>query len=121
MSASGSALVTSAEITGGNKASQVEGAVYITESIVTGSPDHYQVDVLDGANNILPLITAGSDLLDVAGPVGPGDLTWGFQWDATLATGGVLIISKKKNIVPEPTALALLTLGGVALLRRKLR
>ncbi len=58
---------------------------------------------------------------------GPGDVTWAFQWNATLNSGDVLNITKDKglsiHIIPEPTTLALFALGGSAfglMLRRKL-
>jgi hypothetical protein len=57
---------------------------------------------------------------------GPGDVTWAFQWDATLASGAMLNITKDKGlsitIVPEPSTFALIALGMGALgfsLRRK--
>ena len=53
------------------------------------------------------------------GPLGPGDITFAFQWDFTIAAGGSKQISKIKNldvvVVPEPTS-ALLGLVGVGLL-----
>jgi len=113
-----------ATITGGNKVVQDDVGGYITESIVTGTPSHYQVDVVGAVpagDDILVRIASGADLLDVAGPVGPGNLTWGFQWDAVLAPNDTLLISKKKNIVPEPGALTLLALGGVLAIRRRRR
>jgi hypothetical protein len=58
---------------------------------------------------------------------GPGDVTWAFQWNRTLNPGDVLNITKDKglsiHLVPEPTTLAFIALGGSALalvLRRKL-
>jgi hypothetical protein len=58
---------------------------------------------------------------------GPGDVTWAFQWNQTLASGGIMNITKDKGlsiqILPEPTTLAFIALGGSALalvLRRKL-
>jgi hypothetical protein len=62
---------------------------------------------------------------------GPGDVTWAFEWTATLAPNGqngdTLDITKDKGlsirIVPEPSTLALIALGMGALglsLRRKL-
>jgi len=57
---------------------------------------------------------------------GPGDVTWAFQWNATLNPGDVLNITKDKglsiHIVPEPSTLALIAIGMGALgltLRRK--
>jgi len=117
----GTAADDSVRITGGNTASQTAGSSYVAESVVTSSPDHSQADVKDGVDDILYRIGAGSDLSDAAGPVGPGDLAWAFQWDATLDAGEALIISKKKNVVPEPGTVALILLGGVAALRRRRR
>lgn len=62
---------------------------------------------------------------------GPGDVTWAFEWTATLApagqTGDTLNITKDKglsiHLIPEPSTLALIALGMGALglaLRRKL-
>lgn len=54
--------------------------------------------------------------------VGPGDVTWAYQWNVTIGAGGTFIISKDKNIaggppergpfVPEPASLAIW--GGLA-------
>jgi hypothetical protein len=56
--------------------------------------------------------------------VGPGDVTWAYQWTVTIAAGGSFIISKDKNIaggppdrgpfVPEPASLAIW--GGLSVL-----
>ena len=58
---------------------------------------------------------------------GPGNVTWAFQWNATLNPGDTLNITKDKGlsiqIVPEPSTLVLIALGMGALglsLRRKL-
>ncbi len=53
-------------------------------------------------------------------PIGPGDMSWAYQWDKTLAPGGELIISKDKDIsvtpTPEPGTLALLGGAGIVFL-----
>ena len=58
---------------------------------------------------------------------GPGDVTWAFQWVATIAPGGSFDITKDKGLsvtlVPEPATFALIVLGGSAfglMLRRKM-
>ncbi len=49
------------------------------------------------------------------GPVGPGDMTYAFQWDLTIANGGSKTIGVNKRLdivpIPEPTSIALAFLG----------
>jgi hypothetical protein len=58
--------------------------------------------------------------LDNSNVAGPGDSTWAFQWDFTLAPGKTYFISKGKTLsvsepVPEPSTFALLLIGALAL------
>ena len=50
---------------------------------------------------------------------GPGDVSWAFQWTATLNPGEMLDITKDKglsiSIVPEPSTVALIVLGVTVL------
>lgn len=74
--------------------------------------------------NTLNKLNDGSDtsLLNAGasfGPVGPGDMTYAFQWDLNLAAGGSKVIAVDKRIsiqvIPEPTTAALGLLGLAAL------
>jgi len=78
---------------------------------VTGRPSHYEVGK---ASDLYGALTDGNPTTwtDVGGPVTNGDLAWSFQWDFTLAPGESYIISKDKDIVPEPATLALLALAA---------
>ena len=117
----GDATDASVSITGSpaNRAKQSDGSS-VSESIVTGEPDHFEVATY---SDILDALTDGDadDLGDLAGPITDDDLTWAFQWDRVLSPGESLLISKKKNLVPEPGALAILAIGAVAALRRRRR
>jgi hypothetical protein len=60
------------------------------------------------------------NLNNVLGPVGPADVTWGLQWDFTVAAGATVDIFKDKRLdvvpIPEPSALGIVSVGFVALL-----
>ena len=65
--------------------------------------------------------------LNDSASAGPGDVTWAFQWNTTIAPGAMFDITKDKGLsiqlVPEPSTVALIALGMGALglsLRRKL-
>jgi len=119
----GDAADDSVEITGDpgykNAARQVDDSV-ISENIAT-LPSQYAAAaysvILDSLTNLGP-----DNLGQVAGPVTNNDLTWAFQWDFTLDDNDPeFIISKKKNLIPEPAALALVAAGGVVALSRRRR
>ena len=51
---------------------------------------------------------------------GPGDVTFAYEWDFTIAAGGSKLISKIVNVsVPEPSAIALMVLGLAAITLRR--
>lgn len=94
---------------------QLGSSGYASETSALPTPNRYELNQFASTLNALNGV-AGYDL---QGPVfsGPGDVTWAFQWDALLPTGGSLIISKDKHIalvVPEPASI--LGLGTVLFL-----
>ena len=105
-----------------NTVMQWNGSSVITESVVTPSPAHHEVDVFANTRNHLN-DGSTSTLNDFGGPLGPNDVTWAFQWDFTLADGASFLISKDKNMrIPAPGALLLAALGFpmIGWVRRKL-
>lgn len=94
------------------------GGFVLNETVVTPAPTRWQVDTFPTILNALD--NGGIDNLNNNfGPIGPGDLTWAFQWDLVIPIGGSVVISKDKNIVPAPTSLALLGLSGLLARRRR--
>ncbi len=65
-----------------------------------------------------------STLDNTVGPVGPGDVTFAFQWDYMLEAGGSFQISKIKSlqveVIPEPATLSLALVGAGLVAGRRL-
>jgi len=92
----------------------------ISETVVTPAADGFELDffgITRGKLNDAAATTLGNAF--GTGPVGPGNVTWAFQWDETISAGGAFQISKDKNMTPEPATLGLLLIGGLILLRRR--
>lgn len=110
-------------ITAGRVAHQADtfGGFNVTETVVTPAPSHFQMDVFP---NLVNQFFDGvpTTLNDFAGPLF-GDITWGFQWDFTLAPGQTFIISKDKRLeqVPAPAGVALVGLTGLVAMGRRRR
>lgn len=104
---------------GNNTAHQEDaGGFAMSETVVTPAPSRWQVDSFPVVVNALE-DGAVTDLNNNAGPIGPGDLTWAYQWDFVIPEGGSVVISKTKSLVPTPGSLALLALSGFVAGRRR--
>lgn len=89
---------------------------------VSSIPNHFQIASFSSL--VDSLSDASSTILNDSGsPYGPGDATFAFQWDFTLAPGETYTIEKIKTLTttPEPVSCALFLFGGgaLALVRRK--
>jgi len=103
-----------------NEASQTDGANLLTETVVT--PGANRAEAAFYNSTLTKLSDGNTDVLNNnVGPVGPGDVTWAFEWDLTIAPGGSVGITKDKFLqIPEPSMLSLLAAGllGWTLRRR---
>jgi hypothetical protein len=107
-----------------NDAYQTDPNAGLTETVTTPGANHGEAAFF---NTTLAKLNGPyfGNLSDTVGPVGPGDVTWAFQWDFNIAPGGSALISKDKylsvTIVPEPATLGLVALGLVAFALRRSR
>src|SRR5207248_1854749 len=100
-----------------NEARQTEGTMALSESVDSPGANHGEANFYSTTRDSLN-DGATTTLNDNAGPLGPGDVTWAFQWDVDLTPSGqgsTFLISKDKRLqittVPEPTSMALVCLG----------
>jgi hypothetical protein len=105
---------------------QWDGNIGLTEGIVTINPFAGRGDVGFAPSIVSQLNDGGiTDLSNTAGPIGPGDVEFAFQWDLAIGAGDSVTISKIKDlnvyVIPEPTtaALSLLGLGFFAVRRMR--
>ncbi|OPX21944.1 MAG: hypothetical protein B1H04_05765 [Planctomycetales bacterium 4484_123] len=108
----GDAPDDSVAILNGNTAVQADGTAALAETVVTWKPSHFEAalhgDILGRLND-----NDADDLNDVASVGRRENHTWAFQWDFTLNEGETYIISKDKNLIPEPSSLVVLGVGGL--------
>ena len=91
------------------------------EMVITPGPSHYEIALW--GDTLAKLNDADADsLADIAGVVGPGDVTWAFQWDFTIPAGTSVRISKDKQLVLMPEPITVVgVMGGLAGLAGYLR
>jgi hypothetical protein len=110
----GTAGDDSAVFTNLNAVDQYEGVARLTETVVTPVPSHREIALFPVTRNKLSdgVATTLSDT-PIGTVVGPGDLTWAYQWDVVIQPGSTFQISKDKAIraVPEPATASLLGLA----------
>jgi hypothetical protein len=104
---------------------QTSGSTALSEAIV--SPYANYAEAANYNQTLNELNTLSGLVLNDNASAGPGNVTWAFQWDQTIAAGDQLDIFKDKNLsilfVPEPSTVAIIAMGAGALglaLRRKL-
>jgi PEP-CTERM motif len=107
-----------------NTVRQSKSGALISETVATPAANHYELGLTTDSPNTLTRLNSGGPitLLDGATTRGPGDATWAFEWDRSLAPGATLQISKDKNLqIPEPGTLTLIAMGfvGLAFLRKR--
>jgi len=108
-----------------NTVRQSEGALRVAKTVLTPPAHHREISpfpvILTKLND--GVATTLNDLPPIGTVVGPGDITWAFQWDVVIPRGGSFIISKDKLLggVPEPTTLVLASFAATLIvgLRRK--
>lgn len=112
-----------------NEASQNNDGVALSETVTTPGANHGEVGFFTGGvGDTLGKLNSGGPVTlgppNFSGPIGPGAVTWAFEWDFLINPGASANISKDKYldiVVPEPSTAALIGLGfaGMACLKRR--
>lgn len=99
--------------TNANSVRQSGGTSTLTETVVTPVPSHHEAYAVPVTLNKLndAAATTLTDLPAIGTSIGPGDLTWTYEWDISIPVGGTFQISKDKNLsasIPEPSTVGIL-------------
>ena len=103
------------------RAIQRKGSTELSETITQPAASRAEANFQEPL--LVNFFTAGYNLNNNLGPIGPGDVAWAFQWDLTVGPNATVDIFKDKLLevtpVPEPAALGFVSLGLAALLLRR--
>jgi hypothetical protein len=96
---------------------QYEPGAIMSETIVTPAPSDYEGNTFP--NTLLGLSSGVMYPLNnapgIGVPLGPGDVTWAYEWDQIIPANGILLISKDKSIAPiVPEAASIIIWFGLS-------
>ena len=105
-----------------NQVDQFSGSSLV-ETVLTPNANHGETDTVPNTLNRLTDGTATT--LNDALTTASGNVAWALQWDTSIGAGGSFLIGKQLNLqvqfVPEPSSVALISLGLAICAIRKRR
>jgi hypothetical protein len=132
---SSSAAMDTVQFQNSNAVDQTNGSETLAETVITPKPNYRETGFVPVLLNEISndpayqLDEVNDNSSDAA--KGPGDVSWAYEWDRTIAPGSTFIISKDKGLsgvvplgTPEPSSIVLLAAGFFSLTvvaRRRLR
>lgn len=109
-----------------NKATQSDAGMLLTHTFTSGFNPPSRVEAGNNGATLASLTDGAATTLNNVTSAGPGNVNYTIQWDVTLQAAGNagdgLSIGELMSLqVPEPTAMALVTCGVLALVGSRLR